>query len=120
MQKLTTNKNNLIEQQYKLVKQQSFPKHKISKKEILCYLFFPLYPVKALTNISLLVMLAALIALGLVLSLIHINIPGVGISIGFSNLASLLIGWFFGPVYGLFMGMTIDTIAYLMQGGVWF
>ncbi len=106
--------------QYELVSTQAFAKPKLSAKQVCLRLFFPLYPIKALQNVSLLVLLAAMIALGLVLSLIHINIPGIGISIGFSNLASLLIGWFFGPIYGLVMGAVIDTCAYLMQGGVWF
>lgn len=95
-------------------------KSKKSIKEMIKFFFFPLMHVKVFRSVSLIVILAALIALGLILSFVHINIPGFGISIGFSNLASLIIGWFFGPIYGLFMGMVIDTIAYLMQGGIWF
>ncbi len=64
--------------------------------------------------------LAALIALGIVLSFINIPIPSVGISLSFGWLPTILAGWFFGPIYGIFIGISIDTLNFLIHGGIWY
>lgn len=54
------------------------------------------------------------------MSFISIPIPSVGISLSFGWLPTILAGWFFGPIYGLFIGFSIDTLNFLIHGGIWY
>lgn len=81
---------------------------------------FPLLPVRILKSIMIICILGLLIALSFVLKAFSINIPGIGMSISFTWIPTIIIGWFFGPIIGLFMGALIDTLHWLIFGGFWF
>lgn len=92
-------------------------------KEKLNYFFiflFPLRPIKTFRSVVILCILGFLIALAIALSAISIKIPGVGMTISFTWLPTMIIGWFFGPIIGLFLGALIDTLNWLIFGGFWF
>lgn len=80
---------------------------------------FPFWPVKIFKSITGICVLAALIGLSILLNLFKINITA-GITISFAWLPGIIIGWYFGPIVGLLMGALIDTINWLIYGGVWF
>ena len=81
---------------------------------------FPLRPIKTFRSILIVSILASLIALSFVLNTLSIKIPGIGMSISFSWIPTIIIGWFFGPIIGMFMGALIDTLNWLIFGGFWF
>ncbi len=91
-----------------------------SKKEIFMKFLFLQYPIKIMRHIVFILVLSALIALAIILSYISIPIVNTGIKLSFTWLPTIVAGWFFGPVVGLVMGATIDTITFLMHGGIWF
>ena len=80
---------------------------------------FPFWPVKIFKSITGICVLAALLGLSILLNLFKINIIA-GITISFAWLPGIIIGWYFGPIVGLLMGALIDTINWLIYGGVWF
>ena len=80
---------------------------------------FPFWPVKIFKSITGICVLAALLGLSIILNLFKINITA-GITISFAWLPGIIIGWYFGPIVGLLMGALIDTINWLIYGGVWF
>lgn len=80
---------------------------------------FPFWPVKIFKSITGICVLAALLGLSILLNLFKINITA-GITISFAWLPGIIIGWYFGPIVGLLMGALIDTINWLIYGGVWF
>ena len=80
---------------------------------------FPFWPVKIFKSITGICVLAALLGLSILLNLFKIKITA-GITISFAWLPGIIIGWYFGPIVGLFMGSVIDTINWLIFGGVWF
>ncbi len=80
---------------------------------------FPFWPVKIFKSIIGICVLAALLGLSILLNLFKINITA-GITISFAWLPGIIIGWYFGPIVGLLMGALIDTINWLIYGGVWF
>ncbi len=80
---------------------------------------FPFWPVKIFKSITGICVLAALLGLSILLNLFKINITA-GITISFAWLPGIIIGWYFGPIVGLLMGALIDTINWLIFGGVWF
>lgn len=92
-------------------------------KQKLNYFFiflFPLRPIKTFRSVVILCILGFLIALAIALNAISIRIPGVGMTISFTWLPTMIIGWFFGPIIGLFLGALIDTLNWLIFGGFWF
>lgn len=80
---------------------------------------FPFWPVKIFKSITGICVLATLLGLSILLNLFKINITA-GITISFAWLPGIIIGWYFGPIVGLLMGALIDTINWLIYGGVWF
>ena len=92
-------------------------------KQKLNYFFiflFPLRPIKTFRSVVILCILGFFIALAIALNAISIRIPGIGMSISFTWLPTMIIGWFFGPIIGLFLGALIDTLNWLIFGGFWF
>lgn len=82
--------------------------------------FFPFAPIKTFRSLRLLFLMAILIALRVVLSFISIPIAPFSLSLSFGWVATMVLGWYFGPVIGLFCGMITDTLTFLIHGGVWF
>lgn len=83
--------------------------------------FFPFSPIKSFRSVKLLFLMAILIALRIVLGLLTIRVAPFGLSISIAWIPLMVLGWYFGPVAGLFLGMITDTISFLMAGGgVWF
>lgn len=83
--------------------------------------FFPFSPIKSFRSVRLLFLIAILIALRIVLGLITIRIAPFGLSISIAWVPLMVMGWYFGPVAGLFLGILTDTISFLMAGGgIWF
>ena len=83
--------------------------------------FFPFSPIKSFRSTRLLFLMAILIALRLVLGLITIRIAPFALSISFAWIPLMVLGWYFGPVVGLVLGILTDTISFLMAGGgIWF
>lgn len=81
--------------------------------------FFPFWPVKVLKTVTGVCTLAALLGLSILLNLFKVPIVA-GITISFAWLPGIIIGWYFGPIIGLLMGFIIDTINWLVYGGIWF
>ena len=82
---------------------------------------FPFYPIKISRSTRLLLFIAVMIALKLILSIIAIPIPAFGITISISWVPVMLLGWYFGPILGFFLGMVTDTLGYLcFPSGLWF
>lgn len=81
--------------------------------------FFPFWPVKVFKTVTGICALAALLGLSILLNLFKVPIVS-GITISFAWLPGIIIGWYFGPIVGLMMGFVIDTINWLIYGGIWF
>lgn len=82
--------------------------------------FFPFTPIKTFKSLRLLFLMALLIALRVVLSFVSINIVPFNLSLSLGWVATMVLGWYFGPVVGLFCGVITDTLTFLIHGGVWF
>ena len=82
--------------------------------------FFPLAPIKTFRSLRLLFLMALLIALRIVLSFTSIKIVPFNLSLSLGWVPTMVLGWYFGPVIGLFCGMLTDTLTFLIHGGVWF
>jgi uncharacterized membrane protein len=53
--------------------------------------------------------------------MISIPIPGLVLDFSVSYTPVILIGWYFGPIYGLVCGAISDTLVYLIfPGGLWY
>lgn len=82
---------------------------------------FPLNPIKVFLNIRLMVILSLLLALRFVLQYLTIYIPAASMSISIAWTPLMVAGWFFGPIFGFFLGFITDTISYLIKpGSIWF
>lgn len=90
------------------------------KQNKLKLFLFPYYPRKFFHNTSLMVLIAAMLALRLVLSYVKIGFPIFGMNLSFSWFPVYIVGWLFGPIIGLFFGVLTDTLAYILKPGVWF
>ncbi|ASD24354.1 ECF transporter S component [Ureaplasma parvum] len=93
-------------------------KQKIKKKFLL--FLFPFYPLKLFKTINLIVVFAVLVAIRLGMGFLHIKIPGFNMVISFTWMALMVLGWYFGPLIGIFAGFLVDTLAWLISGGIWF
>jgi hypothetical protein len=85
--------------------------------------FFPLYPVKLFKSTNTMLMLSTLIAMRIIFQALSINMPGVVLSLSFEWLPLMLMGWYFGPIYGLMLGAMCDTLCYFIfagGGAIWF
>lgn len=95
-----------------------------TKKELISSIikfFFPLWPHKVLKNLSLMMCLSILLALRLVLGRFVIYIPGITLSVSIAWTPLIIIGWIFGPILGLIMGVITDTLAFFISpSGTWF
>ncbi len=92
----------------------------LTKKQKFLKTVFPFYPVKFFSTINYSVIIAFMLALRIVLGFFNINLISFGISLSFAWLPIYIVGWFFGPIIGLFFGIATDVINYLINGGVWF
>lgn len=92
----------------------------IHKNNNFLIFLFPFKPIKIFRSVTILCILAFLIALSIALNVFSIKIPGIGMTISFSWIPTIIIGWFFGPLIGLFLGSLIDTLNWLIFGGFWF
>ncbi|MCF0217551.1 MAG: ECF transporter S component [Malacoplasma sp.] len=81
---------------------------------------FPLSPLRVFSNISSITIFAVLIALRMILQLTSIYIPVFSLSISVSWTPLIIIGWIYGPIFGLVAGVVTDTLGVLMSGSVWF
>lgn len=97
-----------------------FKNNKWTKKETILRFLFLLYPIKIRNGISFLLIIALLIAFGMIISLFTIPFFNTGIKIGFTWLPTIIAGWIFGPLPGLIIGAVIDTLCFLINGGIWF
>lgn len=91
--------------------------HKLTFKSF----FFPLSPHKIFKTNKLIVLIAILFALKMVLAAATIQIPIINKAIGLALVPTMLMGWIFGPIYGLLLGAFADTAGYLMHPtNIWF
>lgn len=82
--------------------------------------FLPLYPINPFKTTYYLIVLGVMLAIQLVLRKLIIPIPIFRTQISFIWLPVMLVGWFFGPIYGFIFGWITDTLGFLLGGGVWF
>lgn len=83
--------------------------------------FFPFSPIKSFRSLRLLFLMAILIALRIVFCFTVIPLKPIGLSISLSWVPVMILGWYFGPVAGLILGMITDSLSFLvMGGGIWF
>lgn len=82
--------------------------------------FFPFTPIRPIRSLRLLILIAVLIALKAVLTVTSISIKPFSLSISISWVPVIVLGWYFGPIAGLFIGIITDTMSFLITGGVWF
>lgn len=93
----------------------------IKKNKKILRFIFPFYPINIFKSTHLMLIFASLIALRIVFQLFSISIPGLNMSISFSWVPVMIIGWFYGPIIGFIGGMFTDTICYfIFPGSVWF
>lgn len=84
---------------------------------------FPLYPIKIFKSTNTMLMVAVLLAMRIIFEALSINIPGVVLSLSFNWLPLMLMGWYFGPMYGLLLGAISDTLCYFIFAGggtIWY
>lgn len=83
--------------------------------------FFPLSPIKIFKSLKTMIFIATLLALRIVFDFLSIPIPGIVGSISIGIVFVMVMGWIFGPTYGIFLGMLSDTLCFLIHPtGVWF
>ena len=84
--------------------------------------FFPLYPLKIFKLNRIIIFFALMISLKLVLTIISIKIPIFNLSISISWVPVMILGWHFGMIYGLLIGVITDTITFFAfpSGALWF
>lgn len=87
-----------------------------------CFLnfFFPFFPIKVFRSLQLIFLIIFLICLRLIFGFIHIPITPFGISLSFAWVPLMVLGWYFGPITGLLLGMLTDTIGFLINGSLWY
>lgn len=112
---MISSKNIIFKQRNKV-----FKTYRYSRKEVFKRILFPFYPINIFKHNSLILILAAMISLSIVLGYVKIKIPNVGISLAFGWIPTIICGWFFGPIIGIFLAIIIDTINYVLHPGVWF
>ncbi|WP_027123885.1 hypothetical protein [Mycoplasmoides pirum] len=90
-----------------------------TKKQKLLKFLFPYYPLRWRYSTYLIIFLAALISLRFLTQIFSIPIGPV-LRISFNWIPTSLIGWMFGPVLAIPLGIIIDSITFFWSGGVWF
>lgn len=76
--------------------------------------WFPLHPLRIFKSTKFLIIIAVLLALRILLSFISVPVPGVNLTISFSWIPIMVMGWIFGPVHGLVFGFICDSICFLI------
>ena len=93
----------------------------LTRKQKAIRFFFPFAPHRLFSSVKLMALLGALIALRIILNFISIPIAPIKMSISFSWVPTMLVGWIFGPISGFIMGFVLDTICFLITpNSVWF
>ena len=77
--------------------------------------WFPLHPLRIFKSTKFLIIIAVLLALRILLSFISVPVPGVNLTISFSWIPIMVMGWIFGPVHGLVFGFVCDSICFLIH-----
>ncbi len=90
------------------------------KRNLFISFFFPLYPIKVFQNTASILILSILISLRIILQFFTIHIPILSFSISISWTPLMIIGWIYGPVFGIISGIITDTISFLIKPAVWF
>lgn len=81
--------------------------------------FFPIF--NPFFSIKPIVFIAVFLAMSILLSSFSIKIPIFNSVISFSWIAIMLLGWHFGPIYGLIFGFIFDCINFLfIKSSIWF
>lgn len=94
--------------------------HLLSKKKHLLKFFFPFFPIKVFKSLQLIFLIVFLICLRIIFGFINIPITPFGIVLSFAWIPLMVLGWYFGPITGLLLGMLTDTISFLINGGLWY
>lgn len=92
---------------------------KKSFKYKLKFFCFPFFPIKLKNTIHLITLLACLIAIRFITQLFSIPV-GPSLRISFNWIPMVLIGWLFGPIFGIFIGFITDSITFFISGSIWF
>lgn len=92
----------------------------LNKKNLVISFFLPLWPLKVFSNISAMATLSLLIALRVVLQYASIHIPTINLTISISWTPLMIIGWIYGPLFGLVTGAITDSICFLIKPTTWF
>lgn len=83
--------------------------------------FFPIGGFKIFSSVKFITVLAILIALRIVLGIIGVPIAITTQKISFAWIPLMIMGWFFGPIFGFIFGAFTDTLTWLIfPGSVWF
>lgn len=83
--------------------------------------FFPIGGFKIFSSVKFITVLAILIALRIVLGVIGVPIAITTQKISFAWIPLMIMGWFFGPIFGFIFGAFTDTLTWLIfPGSVWF
>ena len=61
-----------------------------------------------------------MLGIRLVLGIFSVPIPMFGISLSFSWLPIYVVGWMYGPIIGFIFGLVSDTLAWVINGSIWF
>ena len=92
----------------------------LSKKKHFLNFFFPFFPIKVFKSLQLIFLIIFLICLRIIFGLICIPIAPFGISLSFAWVPLMVLGWYFGPLMGILLGILTDTINFLINGGLWY
>lgn len=83
--------------------------------------FFPLYEYKTLKQIKLLSLIAILISLRIIFGFFSVSLPIFRQTISIAWIPVMIMGWIFGPIYGMFLGFVCDTIGFIIHPTtIWF
>lgn len=81
---------------------------------------FPLLPIKIFSSTNCISMLAILMSLRFVLQFTSFYVPVFSFSISVSWTPLIIIGWIYGPIFGITVGFITDSIGTLLSGSTWF
>ncbi|WP_033160259.1 ECF transporter S component [Mycoplasmoides alvi] len=95
-----------------------FPKFKTKKQKFLKFLF-PYFPLKWKYSTQLIVLLAVLISFRLITQIFSLPIGPV-LRLSVTWIPTSLIGWFFGPILGIPIGILMDSLTFFWSGGIWY
>lgn len=96
----------------------NFSKTVSFKKTFLRFLF-PFFPIRLSQTTHLLVLLALMVSLRIITKFFTFPVGPV-MRAGITWVPIAMIGWIYGPVLGIFLGIFTDTITWMMSSGTWF